>query len=286
MHVLLAAVLFMICFVAYRLKNMSNNSKVIYFMPCKPGSVYVNVTSQCLNDCLFCIKRNGYEFFGQNLEQGESFSTVGQTTIELKRKCSSEGISEIVFCGMGEPLLRYDYVLEVCRELIRLREGRLNIRLDTSGLAWSNDKRLDILSFIDDLSVSLNAENANKYKELCRPCISGAYEVLMDFLNALKACEVEKLRQGYHFPRIRLSVVDTSEEDFIPSFGRTGYASGAFPMPDVDQCKSISDGFGWPLIIKRLFRDSCDDIWRDPEIQTKYAQGIEIDRCRDCNCRH
>lgn len=73
--------------------------------------------------------------------------------------------------------------------------------------------------------VSLNAENAEKYEELCRPKIDHAYDVLMDFLHSVKEAESDSNRHDSGFPVVRLSVVGTSEEDFIHAPGRKGYSN-------------------------------------------------------------
>jgi len=265
---------------------MKNYTNILYFLPCKPGSSYVNVTDACLNECLFCIKRNGTHFFGSDLNLTNRTFSHKEIIADFQSVDVEQRLVEIVFCGMGEPLLRYDCVLSTCRGIRRLRGDSIRIRVDTSGLFWGIDGRLDILSWIDDLSVSLNAENSVKYEELCCPKIAGGYEILMDFLHALKGSEVEKGRRGSHFPRVRLSIVDTSEEEFVPASGRIGYEQGHFPVPDFDECRRIADDFGWPLIVKRLFRDSCDEVWADPAIREMCARGIQIERCRDCTFRH
>lgn len=265
---------------------MGNSKHIIYFLPCKPGSAYVNVTDKCINECLFCIRRRGTCFFGFNLALANRTPSVEETITAFCSVDVAQRLKEIVFCGMGEPLLQYDYVVMVCQEVRKLRKHSISIRVDTSGLVWGQNRRIDFLAWIDELSVSLNAENAEKYEELCRPRISGAFKVLMDFLQAVKASEIETKKQGRHFPKVRLSIVDTSEEEFVPTSGRSDYAPGTFPVPNFNKCKKIADGFGWPLIVKRLFRDSCDEIWSDPAIQDMCARGIEIERCRNCTYRH
>jgi TatD family-associated radical SAM protein len=246
----------------------------------------VNITNACLNECLFCIKRNGSLFFGHDLSLRCDSPEAIKLSTSLENLPTWDMVEEIVFCGMGEPLLRYDYVLDVCH-FIKKREKKCPvIRVDTSGLFWGYEKRLDILNWIDILSVSLNAENAEKYAELCQPRITNAYEVLMDFLKAVKKEEAEKKSKKVHFPKVRLSIVDTSEEEFIPDSGRSGYAPGTFPVPDFEACQKIADEFGWPLIVKRLFRDSCDKIWNDPAVQDMCARGVQIERCNDCTYRH
>jgi TatD family-associated radical SAM protein len=197
-----------------------------------------------------------------------------------------EFVREIVVCGMGEPLLRYDCVLDVCDWIKRQKGSAVGIRVDTSGLFWDRTKRLDLLGRIDVLSISLNAETAEKYEELCHPRLVGAYAVLFDFLNAVKAWETERRRRQLPVPRVQLSVVDTSEEDFLPASGRKGYPPGTFPAPDFDKCREIAAGFGWPLIVKRLFRDSQHERWHDSSVLELCAQGVSPKVCQSCSFRH
>ena len=187
---------------------------------------------------------------------------------------------------MGEPLLRYDCIKDVCVAIKDLRGSQCKIRVDTSGLFWANTKRLDILYCIDVLSISLNAENADKYEMLCKPNIKNSYDVLMDFLRNIKRYENARKKQGLHFPEVRLSVVNTSEEQFIPISGRSEYVLGTFPIPDFKECEKIANSFGWQFIIKRLFRDSRDNRWNNRSFEELCARGISLDDCKNCSFRH
>jgi TatD DNase family protein len=266
--------------------NSTDKSSVVYLMPCRPGAMYVNVTDACLNDCNFCIKRDGAIFFGQNLSlrgrnpsSVEMFGAISATQAWLT-------VEEVVFCGMGEPLLRYDCVLDVCRTIKSTSGAKAKTRVDTSGLHWSKEKRLDLLGYVDILSVSLNAETSEKYAELCQPKIPNAYAVLMDFLHAVKRYEDERKKQGLPFPEVRLSVVDTTEEDCVPASGRRGYAKGAFPVPDFAACERIAASFGWRFIIKRLFRDSRDAHWNEDLVEAVCLRGETPESCLTCSFRH
>jgi len=259
---------------------------LLYVLPCKPGSIYVNVTNDCLNDCLFCIKRDGCIFYGADLSIGHLSPTTEAILAEFAALDSGRRVKEVVFCGMGEPLLRYDCVLDVCREIRKSRGKTVEIRVDTSGLAWNKEKRLDILDWIDTLSISLNAESAEKYEALCQPKIRNAYGILSDFLYALKAEQSARESKQLRFPRVRLSVVDTRETDCIPESGRKAFPPGQFPVPDFEKCKQIAAGFGWPLVTKILFRDSRDDRWNDPALREMCLQGTSPEVCKDCSYRH
>jgi TatD family-associated radical SAM protein len=258
----------------------------VYYMPCRPCAVYVNVTDACLNDCNFCIKRDGPTFFGQNLSLRGGFPSSAEIFAAIAATPGLPAIEEIVFCGMGEPLLRYDCVLEVCRQIKSTPGVNAKTRVDTSGLHWSKDKRLDLLDYVDILSVSLNAETPEKYAELCQPRIPNAYAVLMDFLHAVKRQEDKRKNQCLPFPQVRLSVVDTTEEACVPASGRQGYARGTFPVPDFAACERIAASFGWRFIVKRLFRDSRDAQWNEDLVEAVCLRGETPETCRTCTYRH
>ncbi len=56
---------------------------------------------------------------------------------------------------------------------------------------------------MDSISISLNAENQEKYDELCKPSLVGAYEAVLDFIKDCKKI----------FSSVRLSVVYVSDID-------------------------------------------------------------------------
>ncbi len=267
------------------MKNNRDHREIIYFLPCKPGSAYINITADCLNDCLFCIKRDGPIFYGSDLSLAGNYPEPSEIVASLTSIPAWSEIREVVFCGMGEPMLRYQCVVDVCMD-IKARRNDVKLRLDTSGLFWAETKRLDFLSCIDILSVSLNAENAEKYAELCESKIENAYGVMMDFLSTVKKKEGSYFKEGLSFPEVRLSIVDTSEEEFIPDSGKKSYASRGLPVPDIEKCKKIADRFGWSLIVKRLFRDSREEFWKDQSYKDECARGITPEICADCTYRH
>jgi TatD DNase family protein len=80
-----------------------------------------------------------------------------------------EDFREFIWCGYGEPTFRMDLILEAAAWLGS--RGAV-IRLNTNGQACLIHDR-DILhelgGAVDVVSVSLNAPNATRYLELCRP---------------------------------------------------------------------------------------------------------------------
>jgi TatD family-associated radical SAM protein len=89
---------------------------------------------------------------------------------------------EIVFCGYGEPTLRLNVLLEVAR-YIKERGGRVRVNTDgLCNLVHKHNTLPDMGQFVDALSVSLNAQNAEVYDRHCKPNLPGSYEAMLDFL--------------------------------------------------------------------------------------------------------
>lgn len=249
----------------------------VYTLPCKPGSVYVNFGAGCLNDCRFCVKRFG-RFFGYEL--GEEYSEDGIKEGLERIKSKGKDLTEIVICGIGEPFLRYDNLIKTVKYCKELFGSNVPIRADTSGLWWKNNKNLSFLEHITSLSISLNAESGEKYKQICQPKIQNAYAILMNFLQTLS----EEREKREYFPDIRLTLVDTSRKDLMPQRKNTDL-SGECPVPDIQKCQEIADKFGFPLIVKHLFIDS-HDCWDTEQIENQTLDGEYLKKCAECRTRH
>ena len=74
------------------------------------------VSSQvgCMLDCTFCS--TGKQGFNGNLSTAEIIGQVWIADEELKRR--GESVTNVVFMGMGEPLLNFEPVLDACRILM------------------------------------------------------------------------------------------------------------------------------------------------------------------------
>ena len=169
------------------------------------NSLYVNLTNRCTNKCKFCIRftPSGVNQIDLWLEHEPSVEEI----IAALNEAGFMDYPEVVICGYGEPLLRIDEVLEVARYLKSKKD--IKIRVNTNGHAnryAGRDVTPEMKGLIDTISISLNAENAEKYQEIC-VCDygeEGFYEML-DF--AKKAKE--------DVPEVVLSVVDVIGEDAI-----------------------------------------------------------------------
>ncbi len=151
------------------------------------GALYVNVTNRCSNSCVFCL-RNNHDSVNENdclwLEREPSIDEI-KADFE-KRDLSA--YTSVVFCGYGEPLMRYNECIEVAAWL-REKNPNLTIRINTNGqanLIAGCDITPRFEGIFDCISISLNAANAERYDELCKSDYGmEAFDALQDF--AIKA---------------------------------------------------------------------------------------------------
>lgn len=178
--------------------NQDEASKLIAY---KLGnSLYLNITNRCTNSCEFCIRRNSDGIGGYNLwlEREPTADEVAEAVGDPAQ------YYEIVFCGYGEPLVRLDLVRDVAR---RLKARGARIRVDTNGQAnlfFGRNVVPELEGIVDAVSISLNAENAEKYVKLCNPVFGErAYYAVLEF-----AREAVK-----YIPKVTLTVLDLPEVD-------------------------------------------------------------------------
>ncbi len=165
-------------------------------------SLYINVTSECSNECSFCAKFYDKYVKGYNLAIGRD-PDVGEVLREIDSY--KGGFKEVVFCGFGEPTVRLDFMTEVARAL---KEKGVYIRLNTNGQGNLINKK-DILpllkGLIDEVSISLNFQNGELYERFCRPKIKGenVYEAVKDFIRRAKE----------FIPVVVITALDTDDVD-------------------------------------------------------------------------
>jgi TatD DNase family protein len=152
-------------------------------------SLYVNLTNRCSNRCAFCVREFAEGVAGYALKL-----RAEPTTHEIINAIGNPArYAEIVFCGFGEPTVRWLTVKEVAR-WVKKNGGRT--RLNTNGLSAlinETDITKEMPGLIDEASVSLNAADANTYKALCKPRHGEmAWPAVIDFIH--KASKAVKTR--------------------------------------------------------------------------------------------
>lgn len=150
-------------------------------------NLYVNLTNRCTLRCTFCPKwRRDWTVGKHNLRLRREPSVV-----TLWRKLSALHLrryDEVVFCGLGEPTLRLQAVLELGR---KLRKRGVHVRLNTDGLAnfrTGRDVTGELHEAVNELSVSLNAPTSVAYARLCPSRLGeSAHAHVVAFLRAAVA---------------------------------------------------------------------------------------------------
>lgn len=148
--------------------------------------LYVNATNRCSLACVFCPKRRDWTVKGHQLRhEREPLDDEVRAAIAGARP---EQYREVVFCGLGEPTIRFELVV---REAAALRARGLRTRLDTDGLAslrQGRDVTSELAAAFDAVSVSLNAADGETYARLC-PSAYGAraWEAAVEFLRSARS---------------------------------------------------------------------------------------------------
>lgn len=208
---------------ARRLFNlpMDNNGKIVYKIR---RSLYVNLTNRCTSNCHFCIKH------------GKSGGYVAGHYLFLKSEPSSSDVhaaidkekdyDEVVFCGLGEPTLRLEEILEIADAL---KKRQIPVRLNTNGhgsLINQIDLPRKLKGRVDKVSVSLNAQDADTYAKLCRPDRGmDAYEAMLNFIRGCVANGIAT----------ESSVVD-------------------LPEVDIDSCRQLAQRLGAAFRVRKYQR--------------------------------
>ncbi|MGQ9696054.1 MAG: TatD family hydrolase [Thermodesulfobacteriota bacterium] len=175
-------------------------------------SLYLNLTNRCSNRCTFCAKNKSFIVKGHDL-QLEREPTAEELIAAVG---AAKEYREVVFCGFGEPLLRLDTVKIVAAEL---KKKGVRIRIDTDGqanLVYGRNILPELEGLVDAISISLNAENAEKYQRLCRsPFGEEGFQGILEFMR-----EAKKV-----IPEVIATVVD-------------------MPGVDVQACRKIAEELG------------------------------------------
>lgn len=180
------------------------------------GHLYINLTNRCTNRCKFCIRYtpSGVDGIDLWLEREPTVDEIKDALIRADFK----NYSEIVFCGYGEPMLRWEAVVETAKFI--KDNSNATVRINTNGhanRAAGQDITPKLEGLIDVISISLNAKNAKEYNEIC-VCEYGedGFGEMLDFAKKAKQ----------YVPKVILSVVDTISKD------------------DIDACRKIAENTG------------------------------------------
>lgn len=151
-------------------------------------SLYINVTNRCNADCVFCDRKGEAVLNGYNLKMLKSEEPDAQVYIDEIGDPTK--YKEIVFCGYGEPTIRWDVVKEISKYV---KDNGGYTRMNTDGHGNFINKRditPELKDLVDVVSISLNSTDPKQYAELMRVSPEMHAEML-DF--AKKANEYSKV---------------------------------------------------------------------------------------------
>lgn len=164
---------------------------LLYFLYEK---AYINITNMCSNACKFCVRDIKDDVVGSNLWLDKD--NVKAEDVIKQIEANKEKIAvhnEIVFCGYGEPLTKFEEVKKIS-EYIKKTMPEVKVRVNTNGHGNFLAKRNivpELKGLIDSISISLNAQNEEEYNKISQPKIENAYNEMLDFAKKCIASGID-----------------------------------------------------------------------------------------------
>jgi TatD DNase family protein len=162
-------------------------------------ALYVNVSNRCNADCVFCDRKGTAIVHGYSLKMKPSEEPAAD--VYISEIGDPQRFCEIVFCGYGEPTLRWDVVKQVAGYV--KQHGGFT-RMNTNGHGnFINKKDItpELKGLLDTISISLNSTDAEQYAALMRVA------------PRLHAEMIEFARKSKDFTRVVMSIVGIAAVD-------------------------------------------------------------------------
>ena len=179
-------------------------------------SFYINPTSRCTNNCLFCVRNFSDGVFGFNLELDDD--PTPEELVDEIEKTWTDTFDDVAIVGFGEPTINIEGTLAAIRKIKNLSSAE--VRMNTNGQALLIHPERDIPTELDEagldrIQISLNAPDPDTYLRLCQPSFGRmTFDSMLEFAERCKP-----------LMRVELSAVD-------------------IPGVDMDACRSIADRLG------------------------------------------
>ncbi len=165
--------------------------------------LYITLTNRCTAHCVFCRRETSPVASGYDLQLAREHDVAEY----IEAVGDPRRFAEIIFCGFGEPTLRLAELLEIARAM-KAKGSRL--RMNTNGhgnLIHGRDIVPDLASFLDEISVSIDAGDAATYMKIVRPQFGQeSFQAVIDFVRACRG----------RIPRVTLTAVELPNLELEP----------------------------------------------------------------------
>jgi len=167
---------------AYKLFGIGKKMEISYTYQIG-NSLYINVTNRCNADCVFCDRKGDAVIKGYNLKMSKEQEPDAE--VYISEIGDPTKYDEIVFCGYGEPTIRWDVVRKIA-EYVKSKGGKTRMNTDGHGnYINKRDITPELAGLIDTVSISLNSTDPEQYAKLMRVDKSLHAEML-DFAKKAK----------------------------------------------------------------------------------------------------
>lgn len=182
-------------------------------------SLYLNITNRCTSKCVFCVR------FTTDFVKGHNLRLAQEPSAEELMDAIGDPLryKEVVFCGYGEPLLRLDTVKAVAA-WVKQQGGRVRINTNGHGnLIYNRNIIPELQGLVDVFSVSLDAQDEETYRQVCKPAFENAFQEVINFIREAKLW----------IPDVQATVV-------------------AVEGVDIDKCRVLAAELGVKLRVRQL----------------------------------
>lgn len=161
--------------------NIGNNRGMDTITYVINNKLYINLTNKCNLHCTFCQRERERNF----MIKGYWVWVSRDPSVEevLREIGDPTKYEEVVFCGYGEPTLRFSALKEIA-SYVKSRGGK--VRVDTNGLMLTflpEEKLRELKGLVDTWSVSLNAPDEETYSRVCKPAQKDAFRHVLEFIK-------------------------------------------------------------------------------------------------------
>lgn len=195
------------------------------------GALYVNLTNRCNCSCVFCLRHNGHK---GSIYADDLWLEHEPTREEILADFAQRDLSqyrELVFCGFGEPMFRWDDIAWTVDQL-KAQGATLPIRINTNGHGNHinyRDITPEMAGRIDTVSISLNGSTPEEYLAVTIPGHGEqAWEDMLEFTRLA----------AQYVPHVVMTVVN---KDKTPE--------------EIENCRAMAESLGAKLRVREYIPD-------------------------------